>query len=88
MDELHKAPETLNNLPTSPFSFKLDEGYCDDTKSQDYAGSSMILTPLPETSTAMNTPSLADLSLMVFSMSEAERSGMAPNRTTSAHKLC
>ena len=80
MDDSHKASETLTNLATSSYSFKLDEGYCDDTKSQDYADSSMILTPPPETSAALTVPSIADLSRMVLSMSEAERSGMTLNR--------
>ena len=80
MDDSHKAPEVLNDLSASSYSFKLDEGYCDDTKSQDYADSSMILTPPPETNTALTVLSLADLSRMVFSMSEAERSGTIPSR--------
>ena len=74
-DSPPKPGNAPHSISTASYAFKLDEGYCDDTKSQDDADSSMILTPPVEASMALSMPSLAALSQVVFSMDNEERSG-------------
>ena len=76
MEGSPKPAEAPHPLLAPSYAFKLDEGYCDDTKSQDDADSSMIMTPPPENSMGLTMPSIAALSQMVLSMGELERSGM------------
>ena len=65
-------PPTTMEMP-----FKVDEGYSEDTRSQDEGDTPMGIEPRVEEMMGMVMPPLAGLSDAVMTLNEAERSGEA-----------
>ena len=57
-------------------SLRIDEGYSEDTRSQDGAESPMRMDPIGEGSLTQSWSSTAGVSHQIMSLSEVERSGM------------
>ncbi len=62
--------------PVVDSSFKVDEGYSEETRSQDDVDSAMRLDPRTNEITVMRAPMVAGLPEGIMALSEAERSGM------------
>lgn len=59
-------------------SFKVDEGYSEDTRSQDDVDSPMRLDPGNNEMRTMPMPMVASLPEGIMALNEVERSGMLP----------
>lgn len=60
-------------------SSRIDEGYSEDTRSQDGADSPMRMDPIGDASLPQSWSSTAGVSHQIMSLSEAERSRMTMN---------
>lgn len=57
-------------------ALRIDEGYSEDTRSQDEADSPMRMDPVAEGTLSQSWSSTAGVSHQIMSLSETERSGM------------
>ena len=62
--------------PRSDSSFKVDEGYSEDTRSQDDNESPMKIEPGAEEMVPIQVPMVGGLPQEIMALSEVERSGM------------
>lgn len=76
--QLYPRPFTTSKIDSS---FKVDEGYSEDTRSQDDMDSSNIKLEIRASEAIMAVPMMAGLPDGIMALSEAERSGRIFHRS-------